>query len=240
VRKIYQYQIIRYFPHVLSDEFINVGVMITSGKGMNRILTEDEAKHIYCSALIGEKKKFLGVVEYLNDLSSDKKLLESNHYFHNFRFSQERKVASEKSEPEVVNELFNDYIGYKIQTEEKKDAKALILERSIELAQSPSFKKYVRVRIDESTPFDFEVKSIEKQIIHYSVVGKATLKHDVTRMVMATPVHKEKQDRYDFLNMNGEINPENPYIKKLEQNFVDPYPYKTEDQIAHYLEQIAS
>ncbi|CAA6816873.1 MAG: Unknown protein [uncultured Sulfurovum sp.] len=240
MRKIYQYQTVRYFPHVLSDEFINVGVMLTSGKGMNRILTEDEAKHIYCSALIGEKKKFLGVVEYLNELSSDSRLLESNHYFHNFRFGEERKVASEKSEMEVVNELFNDYIGDKLQTEEKIDAKALILERSIKLAESPSFRKHVRVRTDESTPFDFEVESIKKQIIHHSVVGKTTLKHDVTRMVMATPDHKENKNRYDFLNMNGEINPENPYVKKLEHNFVDPYPYKTEEQIARYLEQIAS
>ena len=240
MRKIYQYQTIRYFPHVLSDEFINVGVMLTSGKGMNRILTEDEAKHMYCSALIGEKKKFLGVVEYLNELSSDKRLLESKHYFHNFRFGEERKVASEKSAVEVADELFNDYIGYKIQTEEKIDAKALILEQSIKLAQSPFFRKHVRVRTNESTPFDFEVESIEKQIIHHSVVGKTTLKHDVTRMVMATPDHRENQNRYDFLNMNGEINPENPYVKKLEHNFVDPYPYKTEEQIAHYLEQIAS
>lgn len=240
MRRIHTYQVIRYFPHVLSDEFINVGVMITSGKGMNRILTEDEAKHMYCSALIGEKKKFLGVVEYLNELSADNRLLESNHYFHNFRFAEERKVASEKSEIEVVDELFNDYIGYKIQTEEKTDAKALILEQSIKLADSPSLKKHVRVRINQSTAFDFEVESIKKQIIHHSVVGKTTLKHDVTRMVMATPDHKENQNRYDFLNMNGEINPENPYVKKLEHNFVDPYPYKTEKQIAHYLEQIAS
>ncbi len=240
MRKIYQYQTIRYFPHVLSDEFINVGVILTSGKGINRILAEDEARHMYCSALIGEKKKFLGVVEYLNELASDNRLLESNHYFHNFRFGGEQKIASEKGEMEVVNELFEDYIGFKIQTKEKIDAKALILEQSIKLAKSQSFKNHIRVRIDQSTAFDFEVESIGKQIIHHSIVGKTTLKHDVIRMVMATPDRKENQNRYDFLNMNGEINPENPYVKKLEHNFVDPYPYKTEKQIAHYLEQIAS
>ena len=52
MRQINTYQVIRYFPHILSDEFINVGVMLTSGGKGSRILTEDEAKHIYCSALI--------------------------------------------------------------------------------------------------------------------------------------------------------------------------------------------
>jgi len=57
---------------------------------------------------------------------------------------------------------------------------------------------------------------------------------------MATPDHKEQQNRYDFLNMGGDIDPKHPYVKKLEHNFVDLYPYKTEEQIAEYLEQIAS
>ena len=124
-------------------------------------------------------------------MASDHRLQEGTHYFHNFRFSEERKSASEKMENAVLNELFEDYIGFKIQTEEKMDAKALILAQSIKLAQSQSFRKYVRVRTDKSAVFDFEVESIKKQIVHHSVVGKTTLKHDVTRMVMATPDHRE-------------------------------------------------
>jgi len=240
MRKIYTYQMIRYFPHVLSDEFINIGVMLTSAKGLNRVLTEDEAKQIHCSALIGDKKKFLGVVEYLNKLASDDRLQEEKHYFHNFRFGEEKTGVSDKKNEIVLHELFEDYIGFKLQTEEKKDTRALILEQGIELAQSAYFKKYVRVRREKSTLFDFEVESIKKEIIHHSIVGKTTLKHDVTRMVMATPDHKENTNRYDFLNIRGEIDPENPYVKKLEHNFVDTYPYRTEEQIANYLEQIAS
>lgn len=237
MRQIYTYQVIRYFPHILSDEFINVGVMLTSGKGKNRILKEDEARNMYCSALIGEKKKFLGVIEYLNELALDHRLLEGKHYFHNFRFSEERKSASEKMEDEVLEEIFDDYIGFKIQTENKKDEKAEILEQSIKLAKSQSFRNYIRLRTNQSTEFDFEVESIKKHIIHHSIVGKMTVKHDVTRMVMAT--RDNNNSRYDFLNISGKINPENQYLKKLEHNFVDTYPYKEKEQIAHYLELIA-
>ena len=240
MRKIHHYQTIRYFPHLLSDEFVNVGVVLNTSREISRVLSVEEAKHLHCSALIGDKKKFLGVVEYLNKLADENRLLENNHYLHNFRFGEERSIASQKSAQEVVDELFDDYIGYKLQTQEKQDAKTLILEKSIQIAQSNSFRRYVRVRTEISSQFDFEIESIQKQIVHHSIVGKTTLKHDVTRMVMATPDHKEKQNRYDFLNMGGEIDPENPYVKKLEHNFVDPYPYKTDVQIAEYLEQIAS
>jgi len=239
MRQINTYQVIRYFPHILSDEFINVGVMLTSGEKGSRILTEDEAKHMYCSALIGEKKKFLGVIEYLNELASANRL-EENHYFHNFRLGEERKVASEKTESEILDEIFDDYIGFKIQTQEKIDAKTLILEQSIKLAQSQTFRNHVRVHTNRIAPFDFEIESLTKHIIHHSIVGKTTRKDDVTRMVMAAPDHKENQRRYDFLNINGEVNPEDQYVKKLAHNFVDPYPYETEEQIAEYLEQIAS
>jgi len=239
MRQIYTYQVIRYFPHVLSDEFINIGIMLTSEKGMNRILTEDEAKSIYCSALIGEKKKFFGVIEYINKLASDNRLLDEKHYFHNFRFGEERKSASKQTKEAVLDELFDDYIGFKIQTENKINEKALIVEQSIRLAQSKNFRKYLRIRIDQTTGFDFEVESIKKQIVHHSIVGKTTLKHDVIRMVMATPDYKEDKSRYDFLNIAGEVDRENIYVKKLEHNFVDIHPFKKEEQISHYLELIA-
>lgn len=240
MRHIYTYQVIRYFPHVLSDEFINVGVMLTSPKEMHRILTEDEAKYLYCSALIGEKKKFLGVVELLNTLASDNRLMEETHYFHNFRFSEKRKSASEKTDQQILEEIFEDYVGAKIQTQEKIDKKALILEQSIQLAESRLFRNFVRVCTDNTTTFDFEIESVAKHIVHHSNIGKTTRKDDVTRMVMAAPEYKDPHNRYDFLNMNGKVDPENPYVKKLEHNFVDPYPYKTEEQMASYLEQIAS
>jgi superfamily II DNA helicase RecQ len=131
MRQIHNYQVIRYFPHILSNEFINVGVVLNSSKNLNRILTEEEAKALHCSAFIGEKKKFLGVIEYLNKLSTEKRLLESDHYFHNFRFGEKKQIASTKTESEVIDELFDDYIGFKIQNQDKLDERAIIIEQSV-------------------------------------------------------------------------------------------------------------
>ena len=236
MRQIYTYQIVRYFPHVLSDEFINIGVFLTSQRDQYRILNEEEAKHIHCSALIGDRKKFLGVVNYVQNLAESGTLVEGEHYFHNFRFSHEQKIASEKTAKEVVEELFDDYVGFKIDSEKKREQKEIILETSIRLVEH-SFKKYVRLR--KSHKFDLELESIKAGIIHHSNAGRSSWKNDVSAMVMETPTKKNKKDRYDFLDITGKIDMKNPYVQKLQHNYVDIYPYQNEEDIAAYMEQIA-
>ncbi len=236
MRQIHTYQVIRYFPHVLSDEFVNVGVVLTSGKGTHRIVTEEEAKHIYCSALIGEKKKFLGVVEYLNELASDSRLLEGEHYFHNFRFANEQKIASDKKEGELIDEIFDDYIGFKIHSEKKQEQKEIIFNRSIRLIEN-EFKSYVRFQ--KSEQFDFELESIKKHIKHYSNLGRISRKDDVKHMAFVTPSNKLNHERYDFLDMTGSIDLKSHNIQKLQQNYVEAYPYNTEEEIGKYLELVA-
>jgi len=236
MRKIYSYRVIRYFPHMLSDEFINIGVMLLSGKGLGRILTEDEAQQLHCPAFIGERKKFLGVIAHLHRLESEGKLLEGEHYFHNFRFGDIQKLASEKDISEVVEELFYDYVGFKIATKEKREEKEIIYEASIKLVER-EFRRYIRVR--DSEVFDLELESIHTKIIHHSNIGKSSWKHDIMRMVYDTPAKKRKHDRYDFLDIKGKIEKSNHGIQKLEQNLVEIHPYQTEDERALYMEMLA-
>ena len=234
MRQLYSYQTIRYFPHILSDEFINVGVILNSANRV-RILSEEEAKSIYCSALIGEKKRFLALIEHLHKLTSDNVLLEK-HYFHNFRFSEEKTVASEKREDELLEELFEDYIGFKIHNEKKQELKQIIYEQSIYIIEK-EFKSYIRFK--KSKQFDFELENIKKQIKHYSNIGRISRKDDVMQMAFATPRDKPINERYDFLDMTGQYNLNSHYAQKLEQNFVEIYPYKTEEDMGKYLEIVA-
>jgi len=237
MRQIHTYRVIRYFPHVLSDEFINVGVVLTSAKNKQRILTDEEAARIHCPALIGERKKFLGIIAHLGDLAAKGALLETEHYFHNFRFADERQMASSKRADEIVNDLFDDYIGFKLHTEAKKEQKTIIVETSMRLVEH-SFKRYVRVRRGQQ--FDLEFESVKAGIVHHSNVGKSSLKHDAMQMAFSTPDVRKPDERYDFLDLTGEVDKESFYVKKMEQNFVDVYPYKEEEQIAKYLEKIAA
>jgi len=57
---------------------------------------------------------------------------------------------------------------------------------------------------------------------------------------MATPNQRDNHKRYDFLDITGKIDATSRYnVQKLDQNFVDIFPYKSEEQIAHYLQGIA-
>ena len=58
-------------------------------------------------------------------------------------------------------------------------------------------------------------------------------------MIMMTPMQKNAQERYDFLDIGGQIDPSGLYVQKLKHNFIDIYPYKTEEDIAKYMELVA-
>jgi len=122
LRKIYKYKTIRYFPSTLNDEFVNIGVILTDNN-FCYLIDKKDANYLYCSKFCGKRKKFFGIIKYLNSflifdtilqfktLSND---LVLNNYFHNFRFSEEKEIISTKNDIELIKELFNDHIGYKL------------------------------------------------------------------------------------------------------------------------------
>lgn len=114
MRKIHEYQVIRYFPNELSDEFINVGVMLNGTVKKEHIISTIEATHLYSSVLMGDDKKFYAMIDYLHQLVQDKKLRDPHQYFHNFKFSEVKVLASNESDEVVFDELFETYIGYKL------------------------------------------------------------------------------------------------------------------------------
>jgi hypothetical protein len=235
-RRIYTYRLIRYIPHTISDEFIYAGVFLENEVSAYRILSVDEARHLHCPFFIGDRKKFFGLVEYLNEFAQKGELANESHYFHNFRFTEARKIATDKSADEVVNEIFDDYVGYKIHSEEKIEEKKLILDRSKRLVET-EFRKYIR--ICQSTEFDLEIENIANEIVHHSNLGRSSWKHDTSQMIMMTPTQTNPQERYDFLDIGGQIDPSGLYVQKLKHNFIDIYPYKTEEDIAKYMELVA-
>jgi len=144
MRKMYEYQVVRYLPNELSDEFINVGIMLNGTENREKIISEIEAQHLYCSVLVGENKKFYSMIEYLNRLQQDNKLRDPYQYFHNFKFSEPKYLASDKSEDTIFDELFETYIGYKFQTEEKLDRRVKIIQKSYSIAKK-EFKNFIKI-----------------------------------------------------------------------------------------------
>jgi len=235
MRKIYEYQVVRYFPNELSDEFINVGVMLNGAVQKERIISETEAKHLYCSVLIGENKKFYAMVEYLNKLVDDKKLRDPYQYFHNFSFSEVKVLASADSEETIFDELFETYIGYKLQSEEKLDRRVQLIQDSYKIAKE-MFSN--RIKIHQSNRFDFEIESIKKRKIYHSNIGSIANKHDIFKMTWETPLAKKANEQYHFLNI-ATIVKENDAKERLALNKINVYEYASDEEIHQYMKEIA-
>jgi hypothetical protein len=232
---MYEYQVIRYFENELSEEFINVGIMLNGTENRERIISEIEAQHLYCSVLIGKNKKFYAMVEYLNKLQQENKLRDPYQYFHNFRFSEPKHLASSKSEEIIFDELFESYIAYKFQTEEKMDRRIQLIQDSYKIAKN-DFKNFIQ--IDKSKQFDFEMKNLKNSNIYHSNVGSIANKQDVFKMTMETPLHKNNVDKYHFLDMAITLK-ENDSKERLGLNKISVYSYASDEEIYKYMEKIA-
>jgi len=235
MRKIYEYQVVRYFPNELSDEFINVGIMLNGDTPKERIISELEAKHLYCSVLIGESKKFYAIVEYLNKLVHDNKLRDPYQYFHNFNFSEVKVLASAESEDTIFNELFQTYIGYKLESEEKRNRKVQLIQDSYNIVEK-EFKNYITVH--KSKQFDLELESLNRREIYHSNVGSISNKQDVLNMIWNTPLSKDSNNQYHFLDISTIIK-ENDAKERLNRNNITIYGYRSDEEIYKYMEKIA-
>jgi len=234
MRKMYEYKVVRYFPNALSGEFINIGVMLDGTKQLERVVTETEAKHLYCSALIGESKKFYGVIEHIQTLVEKNTLRDPHHYFHNYVISESKHLTSVKSEEEILDGLFESYVGYKLHSEEKLDKRMKLIQDSFKIVQK-EFKNYIAIH--RSLQFDFEIEHVKNQNIHHANIGSLANKHDVFKMTMETPIHKKRQHQYDFLDISTSIK-ENDSKERLALNQIKTYEYGGEAEIESYMKQL--
>ena len=235
MRKMYEYQVVRYFPNELSEEFINVGIIFNGTENRERIISEVEARHLYCSVLIGENKKFYTMVEYLNKLKEENKLRDPYQYFHNFNFSEPKHLVSAKSEELIFDELFENYIGYKFETEEKLDRRVKLIQESYTIVKK-EFKNFIEIH--ESKSFDFEMKNIKKNTFYHSNVGSIANKHDIFKMTMETPLYKKSSDKYHFLDI-AIIGKENDFKERLALHNIGVHSYASDEEIYKYMEKIA-
>jgi len=235
MRKIYEYQVVRYFPNELSDEFINVGVMLNGSVQKERIISETEAKHLYCSVLIGENKKFYAMVEYLNQLVHNKKLRDPYQYFHNFSFSEVKILASADNEESIFDELFETYIGYKLESKEKLDRKIQLIQDSYKIVRN-EFPNYITIH--KSNKFDFEIEALKSRKVYHSNVGSIGNKQDVFKMTWETPLAKSAKEQYHFLDISTIVK-ENDSKERLALNKITVHEYSSDEEIYKYMEKIA-
>ena len=123
MRRIYKYQLVRYFLGERSDEFINVGVIVKDENNtkIKLLAQEDRNKLDNCSFV--EKRHLLRFLESLEKNGI-------NRWYQNYiKFSQEKSYESEKNMDKLLEWLYETKVSYKFK---KRSEKIKQLEDEIE------------------------------------------------------------------------------------------------------------
>lgn len=235
MRKLYNYQVIRYFPNVNSDEFFNVGIHLANDeKNILHFINDSHLTKIMSFPSIDKKNivSFIGMLQ--------KEINISNWYGNNLKFSEKKAFRSSQSFEDVLEILYEDYIGYKFHIKEKIDTIDIIKRNTREIV-SKEFKKYLD--LNENTIFDFDIIDKKRNKHHYSNLGSMTNRDNVQSMAWEVESFLVSNigvnGVFELLNIhksNQNVQVANNILHK--SNIVE-VPYYDEDTQFQYLRKVA-
>jgi hypothetical protein len=236
MRKLYNYQIIRYFPNINSDEFFNVGIHLASDK--KNILHFINDEHLSKTMIFPSIDKDT-LIKFINMLDKEKNI---NHWYgNNLRFSEKKIFRSSESFEKVLEILYEDYIGYKFHYKEKIDTIQIIKEQTRDIIKR-EFSNYID--INENTIFDFEFVGKKENKHHYSNIGSIGNKEninnmiwDVTQFVLS---NNTKNTTFELLNIKNTTQDMKVANNILHKSNITERLYYDDDTRYNYLKQIAN
>lgn len=177
MRNLFIYEVIRYYPNVRGDEFFNIGIRLSDANKQSKIefIQESHLAHIYRFPSI-EKKFISSMLEQLKESESNLQ----NWYGNYLKISEEKVYRSKDSFEKIMQNLYEDFIGYKFHNKEKIDKIEQIKEKT-ELLIADEFKDYLKIEKDDV--FDFVIYDRNK-VKHFSDLGSLGNKLHVNRMIM--------------------------------------------------------
>lgn len=235
MRKLYNYQVVRYFPNINSDEFFNVGIHLASEeKNIMHFINDEHLSKTMTFPSINKKTivKFIQMLEEENNI---------NHWYgNNLKFSEKKAFRSNQSFEEVLEILYEDYIGYKFHFKEKIDRIEVIKKDTKEIILK-EFSNYLD--INEDTVFDFNL--IDKKLYknHYSSLGSMSNKENINSMIWKVEdfvyLNGNSNSSFELLNINNPINDIQVANNILHKSNIMEIPYYDDDTRYAYLKQIA-
>lgn len=236
MRKLYNYQVIRYFPNVNSDEFFNVGIHLSNDMQNELHFIKDEHLSKLISFPSIEKGNIATFIQILN-----KEVNISHWYGNNLRFSNTKAFRSSQTFEEVLEILYEDYIGYKFHIKERIDT-IEIIKKSTKDIIFKEFKKYLYV--NENAIFDFDIVDKCSKRHHYSNLGSMTNRDNIQSMVwdvesfkLSTRVVNGVFELLNIHNPNSDIQVANNILHKSD---IVQIPYYNEDVRYDYLKKVAN
>jgi hypothetical protein len=232
MRKIYIYEVIRYYPNINGDEFFNVGIRLSDKNKQIKIqfIEEEHLSYIYRFPSI--KKQVID--KMIEELKTSESSL-NNWYGNYVRFSGEKLYRSKKSFDHVMQKLYEDFIGYKFNQIEKIDKIKIIKEETKKMLKS-EFGDYLKIVQDNM--FDFVIES--NNIYHRADLGSIGNREHVNRMIWQKEEYCYKNtldhNKFDFLNISSE----NRDIAQsfLQKNEIETIDYDNDESRYNYLREL--
>jgi hypothetical protein len=234
MRKLYNYQIIRYFPNINSDEFFNIGVHLANEQKNKLYFIKDEHLTKLITFPSIDKNNITTFIQLLS-----KEVNLSHWYGNNLKLSETKAFRSSQSFEEVLEILYEDYIGYKFHFKEKKDTIEIIKQTTREIIKK-EFSRYIEV--DENTIFDFNIINKNHNKHHYSNLGSISNKENIKSIVwdVESFITTNNVDNgvFELLNIVNPIDDIQVSNNMLYKHNIEQIPYYNDDLKYNYLKQM--
>jgi len=232
MRKLFIYEVIRYYPNINGDEFFNVGIRLTDKSKQHKIqfIEDEHLSYIYRFPSI--KKQVID--KMIEELKASESSL-NNWYGNYVRFSNEKLYRSKNSFDHVMQKLYEDFIGYKFNQIEKIDKLKIIKEQTKKILKH-DFKDHLKIVQDNM--FDFVIES--KNTYHRADLGSIGNREHVNRMIWQKEEYcysnSLDDNKFDFLNISSE----NRDIAQsfLQKNEIEIIEYDNEESRYNYLREL--
>lgn len=236
MRKLYNYQVIRYFPNVNSDEFFNVGIHLANDMKNELHFIKDEHLIRLISFPSIDKGNITTFIKML-----DKEINISHWYGNNLKFSNTKAFRSSQTFEEVLEILYEDYIGYKFHFKEKKDSIEIIKQNTRDIIFR-EFKNYVEV--NENTIFDFDIIDKKHNFHHYSNLGSIANREHINNMIwdvesFSISNAKLLKAKFELLNIKNPHDDVQVANNILHKSHIESIAYYDEDRRYNYIKQVA-
>jgi len=175
ILKNHNYQIIRYYPYIASDEYFNIGIKVDE----DYILLSDEhlEKFLKCSFI--DKKLF---IKHLEAFKEEYPL--SRWYGEYIRLSERKSYTTDKSEQELLKILYEKYIGYKfVQNTKIKTKTDEIKELTIKVIND-NFKNILNCT-NSDRYYDLILKNTKKHKTYMLFIGSLLNDSDIDKVFKA-------------------------------------------------------
>ena len=243
-RRNRRFHIVRYYPKIQTYEFINVGIILyDKNKVFYRLLQSDEVGKLHCPSLIESKvlkNSINSLDEYMQGQQKLNTVLEDvSKRYKNILDTSFQMVhnGNEESLP-LVEKLFYDYIGYKLESEEKETKISKLINKT-EAIVTKEYKKYLKVKTSQIHGYSLDFFNEKTKKIHHSLLGSIENSENVARAFLNAPLNITANNNYDFLNTKVNISSSGVDNKlKLSRLQLGVYDYSSEDDIANYCDKL--